>query len=626
MRLSFKVLIGLWIGLFAIIGGLLFNAYSNLKPETFIALLTEQVQKNYPGAKLEVGKIDYRFSLDFNLNLQNIHLRRSGKLLASIGKVELKVPWWLLVINRGNAQINLSKLDIYIDHHEEHAIKTKSASTSSSLIQVKLPNYLADARYTLRAKEVSIRDIHNERRYFTLSKLLVREFQYGKNSAFELNIPIEITHNEARYKSELWLFGDITPETSEWNLNYRGEFRTLETNDRFQIEDMVIAGTAAFRPTALDIQSQIALEIDRATVGKGTLTANQDKLAVQFNFDQIPVNYFNFIYDEIKNPYLIKLEGTGVGALKFEKEFNTELASVSGKLGFDGNLKVSDASDFAGKWQLGFQDGRWEVSFITPKGEVSFFRRAAVDMKKNTLTQYNEELGFTGLDLTHVVGAIRPLSQFIKETPPTYYHSVISFKKCVAGEKIFDGNFHYGSTPDQKFYQADLTEETQSFKLKYAFKNAQHQIDANFSKFQWLPQFNFLDPFFKAQSALLDGKVEGRWGEESWENGEWLIQTNASQLSEAQGLIPDLIQKTLATFEINPKNFQEQALHVSVRNKVINLHSLSLEKGDSGKITGQLSTQPKQKSFLTLSYPKNKKWKPVKKDVLEIYWKEKEQL
>lgn len=125
MRISLKVIGVLWLGLFLIIGGLLFNAYSKLKPETFIALLTEQVQKNYPGAKLNVGKINYRFSLDFNLNLQNIHLRRSGKLLGSIGEIELKVPWWLLLFNRGNAQINLKKLDIYIDHERDTLLVTE---------------------------------------------------------------------------------------------------------------------------------------------------------------------------------------------------------------------------------------------------------------------------------------------------------------------------------------------------------------------------------------------------------------------------------------------------------------------------------------------------------------------
>ncbi|MCP5815823.1 hypothetical protein NL365_27960, partial [Klebsiella pneumoniae] len=78
---------------------------------------------------------------------------------------------------------------------------------------------------------------------------------YGKNSAFELNIPIQIKHNETHYNSDLWLFGDVTPETSQWKLNYRGEFRTKESSDKFLIEDLVINGAATFIPSSLAINS-----------------------------------------------------------------------------------------------------------------------------------------------------------------------------------------------------------------------------------------------------------------------------------------------------------------------------------------------------------------------------------
>jgi hypothetical protein len=218
MRVSLKLLSFLWLGLFIIIGGLLYNAYSKLKPDAFVALLTEQVQKNYPGAKLEVGKVSYGFSLDFNLNVENIHLRRSDKLLGSIGEVELRVPWWLLLFNRGNAQINIKNLDVFVDHGQSPEVSKPSADSGSTSekIEVTLPSYLVDANFTLRAKNISVRDINNARRYFVVSKLLVREFQHGKNSAFEVNIPVSIRQGEQNYPSELWLFGDVTPEPSKW--------------------------------------------------------------------------------------------------------------------------------------------------------------------------------------------------------------------------------------------------------------------------------------------------------------------------------------------------------------------------------------------------------------------------
>jgi hypothetical protein len=628
MRVSLKLIGVLWIGLFLIIGVLLFNAYSKLKPETFIALITEQVQKNYPGAELKVGKVSYGFSLDFTMNLRDLHLRRSGKLLGSVGEVELKVPWWLLLFNQGNAQINLSKLDIFIDNSPVPALSKPTGKSNqkvdSSLIKVTLPSYLNDANFTLRAKEVSIRDINNARRYFTVSKLLVREFQYGKNSAFELNIPIEIKHNDVHYLSELWLFGDVTPDPSQWNLNYRGEFRTKETNEKFQIEDLVINGKASFIPSSLAINSDLNLLIDKARVGHGDFKASQDSLTVSVDFDSLPLEYFGLIYEEMKNPYLKKLKGTSAGSIKFHKNFDNSVASIKGKLAFYGDFIVSGKEFIVpGTWKIGFEDSRWEISFISPKGEVSFFRRSVMDMKKNQVTQYIEELGFTGLDMNLVLVATTPLSNFISEVPESYYTTSVAYNKCLQGETLITGNFRYGLSPEHKFYQGDLKAEESSLDINYSNKAAKHALDMNFQKFQIGSPFNLLTPYFTAANGILDGKVEGRWSE-SWMSGEWLMKINGESLHTMGGQIPQFISKTVSFFTLDPNLPSKLGMNLIVKNNILTINSLLLENPESAKITGSLSS--KQKSILTLTYPKNKKFKPIKKEVIEPYWIQKEEI
>lgn len=626
MRISLKLIGILWLGLFLIIGGLLFNAYSKLKPETFIALLTEQVQKNYPGAKLNVGKINYRFSLDFNLNLQDIHLRRSGKLLGSIGEVELKVPWWLLLFNRGNAQINLKKLDIYIDHAKHSVTENLPSEVSSekSTVNVTVPAYLVDAKFTLRAKEVSIRDIHNARRYFMVSKLLVREFQYGKNSAFEMNIPIEIKHNDIQYTSDLWLFGDVTPEPSQWRMNYRGEFRTRDHSDKFQIEDLVINGAATFIPTSLAINSDLNLLIEKDHVGKGEFSANQDNLSVLLNFTKLPVNYLSLIQEDVQNPYLKKFDGEAQGHLKFVKSFNNSQATIAGKLDFNGGFHISDTYSIAGNWKINFQDSRWEVSFMSPKGEASFFRRSFVDMKKNMVTQYNEELGFSNLDFRTVLPVVAPISSFVHSIPGSYYSTQISFNKCLDGELTYDGTFRFGLTPEQKFYHGELTgSDSSSLKVNYSNKNASNSLDVNLLKFRIFQGFHLLEPYLSSKESKLEGKLEGRW-KTQWPEGQWMIQLQSENNGDFRGKIPEFIYKTSSFFGVDSKPFKKQNLNLSVKNNVVSVNSVMLEDTDSIKISGTLS--PKQKSFLTLSYPKNKKSNPVKKEIIEPYWMQKEEI
>lgn len=627
MRISLKVLGILWLGLFLIIGGLLFNAYRKLKPETFIALLTEQVQKNYPGAKLNVENVSYRFSLDFNLNLEKIHLRRSGRLLGSIGEVELKIPWWLLLVNQGNAHINIKNLDIYVDHEDEPSSgntppQIPSASKpASSKIKVELPSYLADAKFTLRAKNISIRDIGNARRYFTVSKLLVREFQTGKNSAFEINIPIEIKHGGTQYLSDLWLFGDITPKIQAWDLNYRGEFRTRETNDKFQIEDLVIGGKAVFEPSDLKVKSQLELQMDKDKVGTGELDVSQDALVLQINFIEFPLNYFNFLYDQIKNPYLVDLNAKSSGNIRFEKTMGNSQATFQGKVGFDGNFMLNQKDFITGKWQIGFNDSKWEVSFMSPKGEASFFRRSAVDLKKGIVRQYIEEIGFSGLDLSLTIGPVKPLAEFLNDVVTAHYQTSITYSNCLLGEQIIDGSFKYGTSPEQKYYQGELKDSKSSFAINYSQK-ANSQVESSFTNFKWNPSFQFLTPYFSAGAGVLDGKVQGKWQDNGWENGEWVSNIKITGATEVKGKIHDFITRTNSFFDSNALPFKNIALNLSGKNGILNLNSLLLEEPDSIKINGSLSTR--QKAFLTKSFPKNKKAKPIKKEVLEAYWIQKE--
>ncbi len=626
MKLSLKVIIGLWVILLLFIGGLFYSAYSRLKPETFIALVTEQIQKNYPGAKLNVDKVDYRLSVDFNLNLKNVILTRSGKIIGSIGEVELKVPWWLLLLNRGNAQINLSDLVIYVDHSNsitEPAPQTDTTENKNRKIQVVLPGYLADAKYSIRAKNISIKDLHNSRRYFRLSKLLVREFQYGKNSAFELNIPIEIQHKEAKYTSELWLFGDVTPQPELWKLNYRGEFKTRESNDKLQFEDLIIDGKASLKPSDMNLISDFNLLIEKLSIGTGSFIANENELSINMDFQKVPLSFLGIVDQEVKNPYLTELVGFAQGSVRVSKKADQEIANLRAILNFDGNITLGPQSSVPGKWKLVAEDTRWESSFISPKSEVSFFRRSIIDFKRGMITQYNEELGFTGLDFKLAVEPVMKLGDFINLVDNHYFNTVISFKKCQLDKKFVDGNFRYGISPDQKYYQGDLSEALSTLKLNYQLKRPLHQISLELQQFTWIPQYKFLETFFAVQEGKLNGKVEGKWSTD-WTDGVWLAQVNATDLKEPTGKWINLVNKISQSFTLDALVSPNQNWSLSLKNKALQINAITFENADPAKVTGLLQTDPKLKSFLVLNYPKNFKWKPVRKEVKELVWQREE--
>jgi hypothetical protein len=624
MRLPTKFLVWAWIILIVVFGGLVLSAYNKLNPESLVMLLNEQARKNYPGSVLKVDEVDYGVSLDFNLKLQNLSLTRNDKAILKAQEVQLKIPWWLVLFNRGNAQININYLDIFVadeDVPKETKTITAGSVDTKENIRIDVPTYLMDANYTLRAKKVSIRDLQSDRRYFTFSKLLVREFQYGRNSAFEMTIPITITHKEKKYVSELWLFGDVTPNAKDWSLNYRGEFKTRDITDSFEFEDLVLDGKSYFNPANVDFLSQMDISIDRKKVGTGKISGKAHEIQASLKFDQFPMEYLSMIGEEIHNPFLKKLEGLGEGEFLFTRPISTrEHASISAKLSFPGKFNISEDIAFQGQWHLGFENDRIESSFIAPNSEVKFFRRSKIDFEQRRISQFSQELEFNGVPLEQAIQAVENLGDYVVALDQTYHSSLVSIRKSPDGDRVVEGAYRYGVSPYQKFYQVELSDGKGNLNLNYSSKTTNNQLEISFSKFVYRPYYQFLHPYFSTSKGELDGKVEGNWSDE-WINGKWLVKLNGTDLQTPTGDFILFNQKIWDNFNVLSGNFSERSWNANVSDQALKLTSIALNGADPAIISGSLSAKPKSKSHLILNYPKNKKWKPVRKDLTEVFWK-----
>ncbi len=623
MKLTTKVILWAWLVLMVILGSLIYGAYSKLNPESLVSLLNTQIQRSYPGSNLTIAKIDYGFSLDFKLKLKTLTLTRSQKTLATAHEVQLKVPWWLILFNRGNAAINVSDLIIFVSSSSSHANTAKDNSESTAKtnqVAINLPQYLLDAQYTLRAKNISIKEIDGDRRFFTLSKLLVREFQYGKNSAFELNIPINISHKDKSYSSDLWLFGDITPEVSRWSLNYRGEFKTKETAEGVRFDDLVIDGKSTFDPLSVDFISTLDISVDRKKVGTGNISAKFDQLQFNLKFSEFPMDFLNMVGDEIKNPYWKKIDGSGEGDVKFSRIFSDENSTtLSAKLHFSGDFNLGPDEKLPGQWHLNFENNRWKTSFVSNKQELRFERRALLDFDASRVSQYHQEIHFSSYDLKNALLAVDPLTDSMAQNLDTEHTTVVLLTNCAYGDMVMDGTIRSGVTPQQNYYQVELKNKDSKLSLNYSFKKNQ-QLSLELKNFTWIPEYTFLAPFFNASSGLLNGSLNGKWTDH-WSDGTWLLKLSGDNLQKTTGEFVELNQEGWDFFTLDSASALKRYWMASVENGVIKINSFGLESSDPALLSGVLSLQPKIKSYLSLNYPKNKKWKPVRKEVSEFFWK-----
>ena len=133
--------------------------------------------------------------------------------------------------------------------------------------------------------------------------------------------------------------------------------------------------------------------------------------------------------------------------------------------------------------------------------------------------------------------------------------------------------------------------------------------------FSWNHQFKFLEPFFVAQSGILNGKISGSWLEK-WEEGKWSFNLSGKDIVDSQGKFSDFLNRTLSFFEISPKNFNKQTININSKDGNLKLSTLFFESDENIKITGSLGAN--QKSILNLYSSKKKKI--IKKEVPQRYW------
>lgn len=605
----------MWAGLAVILSVLIFSAYSKLNPESFLVFLNREVQRNYPGSKLTVTNIDYAFKLDFSLRIKELTVKKEETLMGRIGAVEIRLPWWLLLFNRGSAQVNLADVDVYLPEVNDPTSFAKDLEPSGGKLKVTVPGYMVNARYTLRAKDITIRDLAGNRRFFSISKLLVREFKYGSNSAFELNIPIHINHKDTSYNSELWLFGDVTPELAHWNLNYRGEFKTKENTEKLEFDDLVIDGKARIEPDS-KIRSDYNLVVEKKEIGKGRMSYSGNHVNITATFSHFPLQYLSLIGDDIKNPFWGGLDGHAKGDLRFARKLGKEASTtLSGKLNFPGKFHLPELEPIQGNWQLNFENGKWETSFLSPKHEISFYRRAAVNFRRGTVSQYSQEIGFTGVDVKLPFLAVEDLGMLMNASPQDYHSTFVKIQNCTSETLNINGFFRLGILPDHRYYQTELAEGDNKLLLNYENKADQHQFFAEFKTFKFTESHRYLKPFWTAFSGSVDGKLEGKW-QGRWMDGTWLGKLKFSGISRPQGSWFEFFNKLGSVFSFDTSQFPDQLVDGNLTKQNFKLNSYTLEGSDPAVISGVLSMNSK-KSYLVLNHPKNKKWKPVRKDTGE---------
>jgi hypothetical protein len=380
----------------------------------------------------------------------------------------------------------------------------------------------------------------------------------------------------------------------------------------------VLDGQSRFDIGKLDFETNLQLFIDKKIVGNGHLSAHDHLANFNLDFSRFPLDYLNFIGDEIRNPYWKELNGLADGNINFKRDFQKDSIALKAQLNFPGSFVISSDLSFDGKWTLNFVNEKWETIFVTPKGEISFFRRAFLDFEKSEVKQFSQEVGVTSIDPKAMTALISSWESIQNSSDKAYFNSVISFKKIQDGENIFNGTFKIGKTPIEKFYQLKLDNSNSQLDLNILEKNGSKSLFFSANKFSLNKSYHFLSPFLELEQGILTGAINGKW-EDKWTDGSWKIDLKLSKINDFKGRIRKLLEDSFGLFNHDLSSAEAISINSQWINGDVIFQGLELIKPTSHYvIKGSLSKN--KRSELTLFNSLKKKNKPLVKEVTEKFW------
>lgn len=563
-RVSLKAVLWSWLVLILLLVGLAYNAYDKLRPEAFVQLANEQIKKNIPQSELVVDSVDYSFSLDFNIKLKQITVIREQSQVAKIGELELKIPWWLLVTHRGTAQVNISQVEILLSSNDVKKIAKNDEGSSedkAKTIEFEIPQYLSDAQFTLRAKDVALKNEDASRTYLQISKLLVREFALKKNSAFEIKLPVWFEHNGLTFNSEVWLFGDLTPDRDKWSFNYTGDFRTKDIDAKISFDDVALEGTITMLLPQFTIDAQNTFMIDKEEKGNASFKLDRSTWKLDLEFSALPMEFLALFEKEILNDYLKQFTGEAQGKIVLWQKLAAEEFTLNGNLIFPGQFKLDQLMQ-DGQWYLTFDNNLWVMRF--ENDQIKYSRENLIAFNQAQLMEIKESFELSELSFEDAFKFVPSLENVSKvEIPQSKSIQLTNVKR---GDELFNGSFELSTNMAAFNYMGEMKGPKESLKFSYV-SDAETALDLNLKTFKMVKGFELFSPWISGEGMLnmdFSGKELNQFPLGSWK------LTGRIENENLNGLFISHLQTIWSEFDRNPKK-QEFNFNMNSKNTQMKL-------------------------------------------------------
>jgi len=210
MTKKVKIILSLCLLFAFMFVGVVFYASKKITPEEVRKISLSFLKKNFPKAKIELGKIDYSLglSIKFSVNKFNLHMPRgvkSSRELTHFEDLQVKIPIWSILTGGGTISIRIEnpKFNYYEFKNKgnnwsvaqsgktEKQVKTSAAKSKKSKVssaKLALPSFLLRSKLDIKLinTAVAYRLQDKTSGELTFSRILIKNLNFENTSAFEL--------------------------------------------------------------------------------------------------------------------------------------------------------------------------------------------------------------------------------------------------------------------------------------------------------------------------------------------------------------------------------------------------------------------------------------------------------
>ncbi len=306
-KFNWKMILGVGVlTFFVLLGGLFFYAYKKISPAEIKRVATEQIQKAFPKATIEIGEIKLTPSFSFKLQVDKVKLatKKDGRDidLFSAQELKVKIPLWAALTGTGRIEVKLDKpamnytefqpgdyannwtyaMDIKPAIGSTEAQVEKKEEVKKEPTKISLPGFLTNIKADIRVYDIAVDYALKDasRGQVTLSRFVVKDISLKGQTAFELESML--TFNMKNKQT----FGFDTLVVGQVNLSDFIEKQELSTAIMIQLSNIK---SSLLPKTLPDIKTDLKVNIDKSGKIAGDLvTTFNTRNKISANYSVTP--------------------------------------------------------------------------------------------------------------------------------------------------------------------------------------------------------------------------------------------------------------------------------------------------------------------------------------------------